>query len=755
MPVTRARRADWWAIGLGALVLISVILVAERRLPQLVAVEEAVFDQYQRWQPRPYDPAAPVRVIDVNEASLDALGQWPWPRTYLAELVERLTEAGAAAIAFDMVFAEPDRTSPSIMADTLGRFGDDYGGLFDQIRERGEELALPDHDAAFAEVLARAPVVLGVVPSDAEHGTPPVKRRLLLLTDAPPDRQPELTRFPGAIGNLSAFGEATPGIGAISLARDEGQVIRRVPVIQGIGGEMFALLSVEALRVAQDAGSVIVKTSSWQEQRDFSGSVAVSGMKVGAVTMPLDADGQLRVRYSGAEAERVIPAHRLLEPAGLPADVADEVMGRIVLVGSSAAALFDVKTTPLSPRIAGVHVHAEVIEQIVAQEFLTRPDWEKGLERLVIVLIGGAIIFLLGFNRPLSGFGLLLVGTAAISGGSWVAFSDHALLFSPVAALAGIALPHVTVSGYKYFTAEAGRREVTRQFEHFVAPEVIQDIVDDPEHHLTPGGAQRNLTIMFLDVRRFSTITEKMEPQEVISFINTLLTPLTDAILDHQGTIDKYMGDAVMAFWNAPRETEGHEEKAVRAMLAFDPIMTQLNEEFLARGLTDIDIGVGLNTGLCSVGNMGSVKRLAYSCVGDSVNLAARLEGQTKAYGVRNLIGSATAAGVPAFALIELDSVAVKGRSQPETVFTVAGDAETARLDEFQTLKDELTAARNAYLLQDWDAADTAFLCAAARGPVGAFDPGGYAGIMRDRIADYRAAPPPRDWDGVYVATSK
>lgn len=749
------RKIDWISTGIGAGVLLLAILVFEIRPAEVSDVEERIFDRYQIWSPRTYDPNAPVRVVDIDQASLEDLGQWPWPRTYLAELVRRLTEAGAAAIAFDMVFAEPDRTSPRVLSTTLARFGGDYAGLLPDRRGKKNLAALPDHDEVLAKILAQTPVVLGMIPGDEETGRLPPVKAGISVSGAGGRITPLLQYFPGATTNLPLLSESAAGIGAISLARDEGEVIRRVPLVMAVGDRVLPALSVDTLRVAQRSGSYIVKTTRASGETDLSAQPAITSMRVGALVAPLDADGTLRVRYSGEVAARVIPAHRVLAGDALPPAIAEAVAGRIVLVGASAAGLFDTRTTPLTPRVPGVHIHAEIIEQMIEQDFLTRPDWAAGLERLYMILIGLAIIALLSLNLPILAFLVMLGGVAASAGGSWWWFQEHAVLLSPLGPAVAAALPHFAVAGYKYFTAEQLRREITRQFEHFVSPDVIEEIIEDPEHHLTPGGSQRELSIMFLDVRQFSTITERMEPQQVIQFINKLLTPLTDAIIEHEGTVDKYMGDAVMAFWNAPRVTERHAEKAVRAMLAFTPALERVNGEFRTVGLPPVEIGVGINTGDCSVGNMGSSRRLAYSCVGDAVNLASRLEGQTKQYGVRNMIGSATAEQAASFALIEVDRVAVKGRTQPERVFTVAGDDSLAEDPGFRDLAAQLESARAAYLRQDWDAAEAAFRRAAEGGATGEFDPAPLAEVFLARITEYRETPPPADWDGVYVATAK
>lgn len=753
-----SKRIDWKAAILGLVVLVCVLAVAIWRPPEFVAVEEAVFDKYQQWKPREYNPDSPVRVIDIDDESLVEFGQWPWPRTYLAELLRRLTNAGVAAIALDITFTEPDRTSLATMSDTLGRFGGNYDGLFVEVERRSAENALPDHDEELSWMISQTPTVLGTIPTDRplDDRMPPQPKGIAISGDGG-DIRPIVEWFQGAIPNLEVLSRSASGVGTIALAKDEKAVIRRVPMIVAIAENQFPYpsLSIEALRVAQQAGSLGVKTSRGSGESDLGGDVSIVSMKVGGAVIPLDRKGALRVYYSGAENERVISIKDVLAGDDLAPEVAEQLLGQIVFVGSSAEQLFDIKTTPIHDRISGVHVHAEIVEQVIDQSWISRPDFAQGIERLIAIVLGVVLIALLCTNLPLTAFGVLIVGVAGVGFGCWYAFSEQATLFSPLLPMAGAALPYFSVSGYKFFTAEASRREVTRQFEHFVSPEVIEDIVDDPERYLTPGGAQRVLSIMFLDVRRFSTITEKMEPQEVIAFINKLLTPLTDAIIENEGTIDKYMGDAVMAFWNAPRETESHEIKSVRSMLAFDPIMTELNVEFERMGLPDIDIGVGVNTGECSVGNMGSLKRLAYSCVGDSVNLAARLEGQTKAYGVRNLIGSRTAEGLPGFAAIEIDSVAVKGRTQPETIFTVAGDETVAADPAFATVAGAISTARAAYLSQDWNAAEAAFRDVGAMDRVGGFAPAPFAEVFLARIAEYRTSPPPADWDGVYVATSK
>ena len=763
------RKIDWKAILLGIVVLAAVFAAfAVYPTPQTRALEEAVFDQYQRWQPRPYQkedpdnpgqllPPPPVLVVDIDEQSLEEMGQWPWPRYFLGEMIWRLSEAGASVVAFDVLFSEPDRTSPAQQAVAYGRFGEIYAGAVDAFDAINQQVTI-DHDLIFADAIAKNPVVLSMVGvNDPRDDRLPPQPKGIPISGPPLQLSDVIEHFQGAITNLPQLAEGAQGLGAISLAQESSTMVRTVPLVVAIGDNKWAYpsLAIEALRVAQNAQSHVVKTSQGSGETDFNDIPVMVSMKTGGAVVPLTETGYLRVRYSEISRERTISARDVLRPGGLSPETIERVAGKIIFVGSSAAGLFDIRQTPVHDRIAGVHVHAEIVEQIWQQDFLKQPDIMSGVERIVMVLCSLIVIMLIGNNMPLLGSVVLVVFLGGIFGGSWWAFLQHSTLVSPVGPALGVAMPHFVVSAYKYFTAEANRKEVNRQFEHFVSPEVIQDIAEDPEKYLTPGGAQRELSIMFLDVRRFSTITEKMNPQEVIAFINTLLTPLTDAIIEHEGTIDKYMGDAVMAFWNAPRETENHEMKATRAMLAFNPIMDELKATFAAQGLPEIDIGTGINTGECSVGNMGSLKRLAYSCVGDAVNLASRLEGQTKAYGVKNLVGSATAAGLKGFAAIEIDSVAVKGRTQPETIFTIAGDEEVAALPEYEQVAGAIAGARFAYLEQLWDAAEEAFSEVSELPVVGCFDPKPFAEAFLERIAEYRENPPGEGWDGVYVATSK
>lgn len=706
-----------------ALVALTLALYAVRP-PVLDLLDEWLFDRYQVLNPRPFTEDGIVRIVDIDEASIRELGQWPWPRSYLAELIDRLSGAGAAVIAMDMVFSEPDRTSPRRIRDAWARFDRRFrnanGGAAGSPEIAGID-DLPDHDRMLAEALARSPSVLGTFLSGGTGNAQPTVKAGVSFHGSPV--QDQLIAFDQAILNLAELSEAAAGIGSVSLPPSEGDVVRRVPMLSYTGKRVVPALSMEALRVAQGAGSYLLRASDASGEADFSGTPQVVGMRVGDVALPLEADGSLRVYYAGPQPARWISAKDVLDGVALSPALADEVYGRVIFLGTSAEGLYDLVATPLAPTTPGVEVHAEIVEQAVDQRFLTRADWAYGAELAAAAGLGLAVCVLLYLNFATFGLLFMLLAIAGTGFLSWVAFRDHALLVSPIAPAMAVFGAHVAGTVVNYFTTEQRRKVILSQFEHFVSPSVIEDILTDPDRHMSPYGDQRDLSVLFLDVRRFSTMTEKMPPEQVIAFVNQLMTPLTDVILENEGTVDKFIGDAIMAFWNAPRRTEHKERLAVQTTLALLEKLDEVNPKFLAQGWPEVKIGIGINTGRCSVGNMGSMQRLSYTCVGDPVNLASRLEGLTKSYHVDVLIGSRTAGAAAEFALLPVDRVLVKGRSQPELIWTVAGGPDVAASPEFQQALTAMDRAHRARDREDAAAVRAALETLSRIGPIGRLNP--------------------------------
>ncbi|MEO1422718.1 MAG: adenylate/guanylate cyclase domain-containing protein [Pseudomonadota bacterium] len=727
-----------WPLLLGPALTALCIVLTIWPGAALERVREVVFDSYQRAYPRNYDPQSPVHVVDIDEAALAALGQWPWPRTYLAELTDRLFAHGAVAIGYDVLFAEPDRTSPEVLSRSLHRFSSGDGAGIPQG---------PSHDIQFAEAIGRGPVVLAMSGRDGTGSMPVVKAGISVAGELPDGG---LQHFGSAVMPLPVLADAAAGIGTITPTQGPDGIVRGVPLVSRIGETLVPALSTELLRVAQGAGSHLLRTSS--ASGDVAGGRSVpTALRVGAVTVPLEADGSLRVHFSGAREGRVTSARDVLDPAGEGAPLANRIGGKLVLIGASAQGLSDIRKSPLEGQIPGVLVHAEALEQMIAGTFLTRPDWALGLEVLLVVVFGGAITLAQMRDAPLAGLwaGMALAGGTI--GGAFLAFRGAGLLFNPVMPVVAIMLVYVPNTTIGYLSKERARRAINARFAYFLPKPVMDDILRDPREGLTPDGAEREVSVMFVDMRGFTSITERLSPEEVVHLVNRYLSAVTGALLRTGATIDKFMGDAVMAFWNAPLKQEDHRARALTALGDIDAAIEKLNAELVRDGLPALGIGVGLNTGSSYVGLMGSADRLSYTCMGDSVTLAARLEGLTRIYGVPNCVGEDMIGALPpGLVAIELDRVSVKGRERPVTVYTVLDEG----TEGVSALREHLATARGHLRDRDWNAAEHAF-AALSECACSGCDPAHLAREFASRIASYRTAPPAPDWDGTHIARSK
>jgi len=667
------------AIGLGLMLLLAALRLADP--PVVTALREMTFDTYQRFKPRaPGD--FPVRIVDIDEASLRKIGQWPWPRTRIAELVDKLAGMGAAVIAFDILFAEPDRTSPATIAAEIVRAYPERGG------ELGPKIrALADHDDLLAAELRGKPVVFGFsLHPKGNSERPKPKAGFAFAGDDPTGLLP---RFEGTITTLPKLQGPAAGLGSISLSQaDSGGVVRRVPLLATDGKALYPSLALEALRVAQGASTIIVKTST--ASGEFSGgSPAVVAIKVGNFVVDVTEFAELWVHYNADRPSRYVSAADVLEKPA--AELKDRFEGQIVFVGTSASGLHDIRVTALGDRVPGVSIHAQAVEQILAGDFLSRPDWATGMEVLGTLLVGLLIALLVPFLGPFYSWIAGLVLAAAMVYGSWWAFDGRNLLVDPVYPVVAGILVFIATTVVQFITTEREKRFVRRAFQQYLAPELLHRLEGSPKS-LVLGGETRELTILFMDVRDFTPISEQMTPEELVSFLNELLSPLSDVIQSHDGTIDKYIGDSIMAFWNAPLDIAEHPRKACQAALGMREIATRMNEEdrfgFRARGYakTEVKIGSGLNTGTACVGNMGSERRFNYSVVGDAVNVAARIESSCKTVGWDILISEETREAVPDFACLEAGAIALKGKSKPAKLYALIGDEILAGSADFKQI---------------------------------------------------------------------
>ena len=640
--------------------------------PFLQQFEHQVFDLYQQIRPRPYTPA-PVRIVDIDDESLKTLGQWPWPRTLLAKMVQDLHKAGAAAIVFDMVFAEPDRTSPKEM---LKIWGDK------------EQLApllgrLPDPDVALAAAFANSKAVIGFVLTHNRHTHLPLSKAGIAV--AGEDARPFAPAFGGAVSSLAGFEQPAAGNGALNSDPESDGVLRRVPLFFHLGDKLYPSLAMEALRIAQGASTYIVRTAEASGEK--GGGHGFSAVRTGNITILTDPQGEFWVYYTQAAPARYISARHVLDGSF----DARAVSGAIVLIGTSAAGLKDIRTTPLDPAAAGVDVHAQVIEQALLGINMSRPDWIRGLEICPMIL---ASLLMIAACRLLKPFWTTLLMVGLLGGAiavSWDAFTSYHLLVEPVTSLIAVLMVYFSESLARYMHGERERSQVRNAFSHYMAPALVEDLARHPEK-LKLGGESRVLSVMFCDVRGFTGISEQMGPVELTTFMNRFLTPMTEVILRHKGTIDKYIGDCIMAFWNAPIEDVHHARNAADSALAMQKALLLLNRERQQeaeksnRAFIPIRIGIGINTGECCVGNMGSEQRFSFSALGDEVNLASRLESLSKYYGVDVLLADGTAQELSSLALLEVDLLRVWGKQKARRIYALLGDETLAAGEHFKKL---------------------------------------------------------------------
>ena len=640
------------------------------------SVREIAFDQFQRISPRPYQEL-PVRIVDIDEASLKKFGQWPWPRSVLAELVEQLTLLGAATIVFDVLFVEDDRLSPSrILSDE--RLAD----IFNAEQLEDVKRGLADNDRIFAESLASFPAVLGFALISGETAEVPTVKSGFAFTGADPSLA--APRLHGATAVLPLLEEAASGLGSISLSpTDTISVVRNVPLVWSNGQDLYPSLVIESLRVAQGISTIIVNAVT-------DAGTAIESVRVGEFDVPTTSDGSVRVYYDHDRPERYVSAARLLG-APLDAELEAKLSGHIVLIGTSASGLLDIRATTLGENVPGVSIHAQILEQIISGTFLYRVDWIEGLELFGFVLIATYVVVMSLVSGPIVSFVVSGIVACGVAVATWLAFVRSGLLVDPTFSLAGGFLIYFAMTSFRYLVADRDKRQIRGAFSQFVAPTVLQRIESQPDA-LKLGGEIRDVTVLFTDIRNFTPLSEKLPPVALVGFLNDLLGRLSDDVIAGQGTIDKYIGDSVMAFWNAPVDVPDHRLKACRVALQMRASMQRFNQQLAddpasgSAAIGPISIGIGLSSGEACVGNMGSQRRFDYSVIGDTVNVASRVESACKQVAFDILLSDTTAAGAAGMAILEAGAVLVKGKSEPVATHILIGDETVAESAEFLAL---------------------------------------------------------------------
>lgn len=734
----------WFARKLGfarAMCLVLLVVFAGLRLwdpPPIQELRLRTFDMFQLIDPR-HKAARPVTIIDIDDKSLAKLGQWPWPRTRIADMIQNLTSNGAVAIGFDIVFSEADRLNPDLVAGQM-RYLDDATRT--KLRE------LPSNDQILSDAIRRSRVVLG------ETGLPDVLAELDkslpftgVATVGEENAERFLFEFPGLLRNVPVIEKVAAGRGLFTIRTERDGLIRRVPMIMRAQGNIMPSLSLEILRVVTGTPTLLVRTDK----------AGIKAVRLKGVEIPTDRNGQLWVHYARQDPSIYVSAADILDNTVSPGKIA----GKLVLIGTSAVGLNDIKTTPVSSTMPGVEIHAQVLESLLSGAVISQPNYALGVELLAALIIGLLVII---FTPNLGPVRLVLAGAmfaAILVGVSWLFYAKYRYLIDFTYPLLSTTAIYLTLIFASFVREQRQRKEIRGIFAQYMSPVLVEQMAQSPEK-VVLGGEEREMTIMFSDVRGFTTISEsyKHDPQGLIALMNRFLTPLTDVIIEEKGYVDKYMGDAIMAFWNAPLDDAEHQvnacEAAVRMLEKIDIVNKEREQEAADGGhvYIPLNVGIGLNTGIGVVGNMGSDLKKNYSVLGDSVNLASRLEGQTKEYGFPIIVGSRTAlAAKDKFAILELDFIMVKGKTEPEVIYAIAGREDVMHSGAFQRLRNITIEMLGCYRNRDWQGALDAIERGRRSDDADTLEK--LFKLYEARIKDFQLNPPPEDWTGAYALLTK
>lgn len=680
-----------------------------------------------------------IVILDIDEKSLATpeLGRWPWGRDKVARLVDKLFDKyGIVALGFDVVNAEPDTSSGLPVLERLAA-----GELKDNASFRDAITALRpilDHDALLARAIKGRQVVLGYyftnVREARQSGVIP---KPVLPAGTFAGRPIPFTAWAGFGGNLPGFQAAAAGAGHFTPVVDEDGIVRRVPMLAEHGKAYYEPLAFAVVRML--LGFPEVKPGYPPDRfmsRIYSGLEWVSA---GKVRVPVDENAAVLIPYRGYE--RSFPYVSL---ADVLLDKVDEnrLRGRIALVGTSAPGLVDLRATPVGGAFPGVEIHANLIAGMLDGTIKAQPAYVLGAEVTVLAIGGILLACLLPFLSPFRATLTAVAALAAYSGFNLVVWQTANLVLPLASSLLVVLAMFALNMSYGYFVETRSKRQFTELFGQYVPPELVDQMARDPSRY-TMEGKSEVLTVLFSDIRGFTSIAEGLNPRDLSQLLNEYLTVMSNVIGEHRGTLDKYIGDAIMAFWGAPVADPDHAARAVNTALAMQAQLAPLNARFRSRGWPELAIGVGINTGPMRVGDMGSRLRKAYTVLGDAVNLASRLEALTKRYGTGIIVGEATRKAVGGIVYRELDRVRVKGKDEPVVIYEPIGSEAAigkSRQEEFRLWQQALKA----YRAQDWDQADVALLNLRRLHPGAPL----YA-LYAERIARHRAQPLHPSWDGV------
>jgi len=686
------------------------------------------FDTFQVLFPRVTLEEDPVIVIDIDDESLNRLGQWPWSRNTLAALTDKTKLS--AATGFDIVFAEHDRTGSKELQE-----------MYKQEPELVRILEkTADHDEIFASSIQdHGTVVLGLAPNNNkkinyENG----KFGLVAQGD---DAKQFVPQYKGLQKNIALLEDASAGLGSMSIGNND-SIVRTIPTFETINDKLIPSFPLELVRVAIGASTYQIKSSNASSEEAFGEATGINHVKLGGLVMPTNPDGSLWIYPTPTKNLNIIPAWKVLN------DEYDSSYfeGKITIVGTSASGLFDLRSNAIEQNVPGVTIVAQFVQQIFSNTFLKRPDWLLGLEFLAGLVISVLMTIVIQRNGPVGGLAVFALGNGSVVYTSYYFFINHQYLVDPISPLVICLIAYLVITFFNFLFTELERSKVRTAFSQYLTPAMVEKLAQSSES-LVLGGERKEMTFLFSDIRGFTAISEKYQkdPEGLTDLINQVLTVLSNEILATEGTIDKYMGDCIMAFWNAPTDQPDHRDRALQAAFAMQKALTNLNLDLERSEQDMLSVGIGINSGQCIVGNMGSEDRFDYTVLGDAVNLASRLEGQCSHYGFEMILGEETAKSLQGHQIVELDLLAVKGKTEPVKIYTALEN-----FDQSDFVKDH-NQFLSFYRTQKW---------AEALEHIKKYQPqiiefGIYYDLFLRRIDELKENPPGNDWQGVFIADFK
>lgn len=680
------------------------------------------------------EPHSSVIIIDIDEKSLAAEGQWPWPRAKIAQMLENLAAAGVVVTAFDVFFPEPEDNIASSLLDILADSSVDKS-VTETLSVVADQI---DGDTILANSLTDKEIVMGFafLDNNNKYGTP---GPALVVSNFAELDYATIPQQPGHLASIDLLQQAGKYSGFVNARPDSDGLIRRSNIIYKHDGKIYPSLALEAIRLFYAVDEVKIKTSA------ISGVTPVEYVSLDFYDIPTDGTGAVLVPFRGPP----YSFHYISATDVVNGNIDPEILdGTIAFIGTSATGLSDIRPTPISSTYPGVEVHANIAAGVIDMQFPFEPVWATGFNFVVTLVVGMFLALLLPFMNPLRSVILFLsVSSALIAFNGWL-WSEYQFVVAISSPLIMVFLLSASNSLYGFLLESQGKKQLREQFGQYIPPQLVDEMINSDED-LGFEGERREMTVLFADIRNFTSISESLSAQDLAKMLNRFFTPMTEIIFTHRGTIDKYVGDMIMAFWGAPLHDEDHAKHALQGALAMIDKVEDIKSEMLALGYPEINLGVGLNTGPMNVGNMGSDFRRAYTVLGDSVNLGSRLESLTKQYGVKLICGEATYAGQTDFLFRRLDKVKVKGKNEPIVIYEPLC-SNCRATEEMVKEVEEFEAALDLYYARDWTEARKRFEALKENDP----DRKIYS-IYLDRMSATNMLLLTDDWDGTFTHTSK